>query len=123
MALLEGECTLEGKGLKSQLFADLTGKKAANISEIGIETRPNLKYYGGAALKIHLREADPSSVEGKGLKSQLFADLTGKKAANISEIGIETRPNLKYYGGAALKMYVFLMILLISLNPKNQSQP
>ncbi|GJW08968.1 hypothetical protein Tco_1571391 [Tanacetum coccineum] len=41
-------------------------------------------------------------------EAELFAELTDKKDANISEIGIETRPNLKYYGGAASEDVCFL---------------
>ncbi|GKE72427.1 hypothetical protein Tco_1534468 [Tanacetum coccineum] len=56
-------------------------------------------------------------------EAELFAELTDKKDANISEIGIETHPNLKYYGGVASEDVCFLHDLAyIPESQENQSQ-
>nr|GEX85132.1 methyltransferase-like protein 7A isoform X1 [Tanacetum cinerariifolium] len=68
-------------GLKSQLFANLTGKKAAKILEIGIGTGPNLKYYGGAASGVSVVGVDPNRKMEK--YAQAAAEASGLHQPNF----------------------------------------
>ncbi|GJX77572.1 hypothetical protein Tco_0324383, partial [Tanacetum coccineum] len=94
------------------IYIVISTKSFIVSTTVSVFPHSDVDYFEGLSHCVmdHLNSGQISDImeDEVSLKSYLFAELTDKKDANISEIGIETRPNLKYYGGAASEYVCFL---------------
>ncbi|GJT42477.1 hypothetical protein Tco_0951192 [Tanacetum coccineum] len=94
------------------IYIVISTKSFIVSTTVSVFPHSDVDYFEGLSHCVmdHLNSGQISDImeDEVSLKSYLFAELTDKKDANISEIGIETRPNLKYYGGAASEDVCFL---------------